>query len=218
MTDAGSLRPLDAEALRVPTTPAEQAALREQLWGAVPKPLTLRMPRHTIVFQLDPQGRALGTGPHEWGPLRVELGLGPSGNVTIDTGANAVTGQALDTKTLLDLAEAVQDALAADLTVGPLVGALRAVGHQRLPGRDGQGQDSPEWPDDAAVTEAALTRLRDAMATTGDDRDVETLKAALTLARTERDDARAWARAVHHQAWDGSHVPANYPSWLTDPA
>lgn len=44
------------------------------------------------------------------------------------------------------------------------------------------------------------------------------LPESLARAVAERDEARAWARAEYHQAWDAPYVPDNYPDWLTRPA
>jgi hypothetical protein len=41
------------------------------------------------------------------------------------------------------------------------------------------------------------------------------LRAALTRAVAERDEARAWARAEYHQMWDAPYLPDNAPDWLT---
>lgn len=219
MTEPAAPRPLDPAALRVPTTTAERDLLRDLLWEALPKPLTLRMARHTMVFRADASGRAVSTGAHAWGPLQVELELGPSGTVTIAAGSNTLTGRTLDGKALLDLADTVQDALAADPTVGPLVAAMRAVAHQRLQGHgDVASEEGLEWRDDAEVTASALARLGDVLAAGEAHDELAALRSALAEARGERDDARAWARAVFHGMGDAPYVPANYPQWLTDPA
>jgi hypothetical protein len=44
---------------------------------------------------------------------------------------------------------------------------------------------------------------------------VNQLRAALTRAVAERDEARAWARAEYHQMWDAPYLPDNEPDWLT---
>lgn len=47
--------------------------------------------------------------------------------------------------------------------------------------------------------------------------DVRQLRAALTQAVAERDEARGWARAEYHQMWDAPYLPDNAPDWLTAP-
>lgn len=47
--------------------------------------------------------------------------------------------------------------------------------------------------------------------------EVRQLRAALTYAVAERDEARAWARAEYHQMWDTPYLPDNAPDWLTAP-
>lgn len=75
--------------------------------------------------------------------------------------------------------------------------AVRPIGHYGL--MDG-GDDPPAvWPGRELVEQ------------------VRQLRAALTQALAERDEARAWARAEYHQMWDTPYLPDNAPDWLTAP-
>lgn len=162
---AGAAQPvarIAPELLVAPSDRDQQRALLNLLWAAVPKPLTLQLARHVMTFSPSTDGQALTTGRHGWGPLLVDLTVSRAGTVYIAPGSNTLTGQALDTKTLLDLADTVHGALVHHAVLGPLFAAMNAVANQRF---DGDAVTPPDdagagWESDAAVTRRALARLR----------------------------------------------------------
>ncbi|WP_406832817.1 hypothetical protein ABEG17_08345 [Pedococcus sp. KACC 23699] len=131
----------DLSGLGTPSTAAERALLLDRLWAALPSHLTAALPPHTIDFTPARDGHGLEATAHQWGPLRVSLYLSRGGTISIEDGTNTLTGQPLTVKTLLDIADVVQDALSGDPDYGTLIQAMQAVGYQTF---DRPAQDDAE--------------------------------------------------------------------------